>query len=104
MGRQDRDEMEDARFLAQKQFGKRLVLLNAMDAYELIQPEGEDEEYEETGARGRPVVTQEMLDQEERKDAKQMERRALEFCKEVEISHHRAEEQAEGRGPRGQPL
>ncbi len=35
------------------------------------------------------MVTQEMLDQEERKDAKQIKRRALEFCKEVEISHRR---------------
>jgi hypothetical protein len=32
-----------------------------------------------------------MLDQEERKDARQMERRTLEFCKEVEINRRRAE-------------
>ncbi len=38
--------MEDTRLLEQTQYGKRLILLNAIDAYELIPPEVEDEDYE----------------------------------------------------------
>jgi hypothetical protein len=44
-GRQDKEEIDEARFLAQTQFGKRLVLLNSADAYEIIPPEGEEEWY-----------------------------------------------------------
>jgi hypothetical protein len=43
VGRQDLDAMEDIRLLVQTQFGKRLVLLNAIDAYELIPPKMDDE-------------------------------------------------------------
>jgi hypothetical protein len=77
--------------LVQTQFGNRLILLSTADAHDLILPEGKDEEHEETGARGGPMATQETMDQEERKDAMQLERRALEFCREVEISNRRAE-------------
>jgi hypothetical protein len=45
LGRQDWDAMENTRLLAQTQFGNRLILLNAMDAYELILHEVEDEDY-----------------------------------------------------------
>ncbi len=55
-------------------FDKRLILLNAIDAHELIPPEVEDEDCEIPGARGGPMVTQKMLDQEERKDILQLER------------------------------
>ncbi len=64
--------MEDTRLLAQTQFGRRLVLLSVIYAYELIPPKGDDEEHEEHEARGGPMATQEILDQEERKDALQL--------------------------------
>jgi hypothetical protein len=102
--RQDREEIEDARFLAHTQFGQRLVLLNAMDAYKLIPPKREDKEYKETGARGGPMATKELLDQEERKDARQMERHTLDFCKEVEISHRHAKSRHKAEVWGDQPL
>jgi hypothetical protein len=58
VGRQDQDEMEDTRLLAQTQFRKRLVMLNATDANELIPPEMADEDYEEPRPRGGPLATQ----------------------------------------------
>jgi hypothetical protein len=76
VGRQDRDTMEDTRLLAQTQFRRRLVLLNAIDAHVLIPPKEDDEEHEELEASGGPMATQEMLDQEERKDALQLDTRA----------------------------
>jgi hypothetical protein len=48
VGRQDQGDMEDTRLLAQTQFRKRLVMLSATDAYELIPPELADQDYEET--------------------------------------------------------
>jgi hypothetical protein len=46
VGRQDVDAMEGTRLRARTQFGRRLILPNAIDAYELIPPEVEDEDYE----------------------------------------------------------
>jgi hypothetical protein len=65
-----------------------LILLSAVDAYDFIPPKGKDEE---PGARKGPIATQEAMDREERKDAMQLERRAFEFCREVEIISRRAE-------------
>jgi hypothetical protein len=76
VGRQDWDAMEDTRLLAQTQFSKRLVMLNAIDAHELIPPEMGDEEYEEPGAKGGPLATQKMPDQEEKNDVLQLEQQA----------------------------
>jgi hypothetical protein len=90
-------EMEDARILVQTQFGKRLILLSAVDAYDLIPPEGKDEEPEEPGARKGPMATQEAMDRQKRKDAMQLECRALEFCREVEMSSRRAENRRKAR-------
>ncbi len=44
------DAMEDTRLLVQTQFGKRLILMSAIDAHEYIPPEADDEEYEEPGS------------------------------------------------------
>jgi hypothetical protein len=43
------------------------------------------------------MATKELLDQEERKDARQMERHTLDFCKEVEISHRHAKSRGKRR-------
>jgi hypothetical protein len=61
IGRQDLDAIEDTRLLAHTQYGKRLILPNAIDAYELIPPEVEDEDCEKPGARGGTMVTQKIL-------------------------------------------
>ena len=90
-GRQDLDEMEGAKLLMQTQFGKRLILVSTIDEHELIPPEVDDEEYEEPGARGGPVATQKILDQEERRCIAQLERQEMGLCTEVEISSRRAE-------------
>ncbi len=42
---------KDTRLLVQKQFGKRLILVSAIDDHELIPPEADDEESEEHGAQ-----------------------------------------------------
>ncbi len=79
VGRQELDAMEDTRLRVQTQFVKRLILVSAIDTYELIPPEADDE------------ATQKMLDQVKRKDIMQLERQAMGFCRKVEISHHHAE-------------
>jgi hypothetical protein len=51
--RQDKEDLNDIRFLAQIQFGKRLLLLLNTDAYEVIPPAREEEEwYTEEGSVG----------------------------------------------------
>ncbi|MFN9907790.1 MAG: hypothetical protein ACK56F_16955, partial [bacterium] len=50
-GSTDRYGLEDMKFLARAQFGKRLVLLDALDAYEVIPPETEDGREEKGGVR-----------------------------------------------------
>jgi hypothetical protein len=91
VGRQRRDAMEDAKLMAQMQFGKRLVLLNTINSPEVIPPEMGNEVHEEPGARGGPLRTQEMLDQEGKKDVLQLERQVSGFCRNGEISRHQAE-------------
>jgi hypothetical protein len=86
VGRQDWDAMEHTRLLAQTQFGGR-----GASQRELNLPEGDDEEPED---RGGPMVTQEMLDQEERRDALQLECQMLKFCKEVKNQPLPGREQA----------
>jgi hypothetical protein len=76
MGRQDQDKMEDTRLLAQTQLGKRLVMLRATDACELIMPELADKGYEEPRPIGGLLVTQELPDQEDRRDARRLEQPA----------------------------
>jgi hypothetical protein len=50
---QDLDDLENAMFLAQTQFGKRLILLDALDAQEVLPPEGDNEsESEESTTEG----------------------------------------------------
>jgi hypothetical protein len=71
----------------QTQFEKRLILVSAIDAHEVIPPKADDEEYEDLGASKGPVVTQKMLDQEERKDIIELERQAMGLCRKVEISN-----------------
>jgi hypothetical protein len=79
-GSTDRYGLEDMKFLARTQFGKRLVLLDALDAFEVIPPETEDGQEEKGGvqvnARGveeRPSGSSRILDggkTEEHSDAK----------------------------------
>jgi hypothetical protein len=55
-GSPDRYDLEDMKFLARSQFGKRLVLLDTLDASEVIPPETGDGQEEndsvKTSARG----------------------------------------------------
>ncbi len=79
-GSTDRYDLEDMKFLARTQFGKRLVLLDALDASEVIPPETEDGREEkggiQAGAQGveeRPSGSSRILDEgktEERPDTK----------------------------------
>ncbi len=90
--RQDKEDLDDVRFLARTQFGKRLMLLHSTDAYEIIPPEKDEEEwYTEEGVSRGLASTVEMLEQEEKRDVQQMERRALKFCEETEVYCRRAE-------------
>jgi hypothetical protein len=50
-GSTDRYDLEDMKFLARTQFGKRLVLLDALDAFEVIPPETEDGRGEKDGTQ-----------------------------------------------------
>jgi hypothetical protein len=90
--RQDKEDMDDMQFLAKTQLGKRLLLLPSTDAYEIIPPQREEEEwYMEEGVSRGPATTVEMLEQEEKKDAQLMEHRVLKFCKETEVHCRRTE-------------
>jgi hypothetical protein len=68
-GSPDRYDLEDMKFLARTQFGKRLVLLDALDASEVIPPETGDGREEKDGvqtiaqgAEGRPSGSSRILD------------------------------------------
>ncbi|MFN9906088.1 MAG: hypothetical protein ACK56F_08190, partial [bacterium] len=79
-GSPDRYDLEDMKFLARTQFGKRLVLLDALDAFEVIPPETGDGREEKGGiqanAQGveeRPSESSRILEEgktEERSDTK----------------------------------
>jgi hypothetical protein len=43
--RQDKEEIDDMRFLVRTQFGKRLLLLPCVEAFEIIPPEKDEEEW-----------------------------------------------------------
>ncbi len=73
--RQDKEDIDDMRFLARTQLGKRLLLLPCMEAYEVIPPERDEEEwYTENGVSRGPATTVKMLEQEEKEDAQWLER------------------------------
>jgi hypothetical protein len=90
--RQDKEKTRDKRLLARTQFGKRLLLLLCVEASEVIPPEEDEEEwYTERGVSKDPTATTRMLDQEEKEDARWIERRAQEFCGHAEVHRRRAE-------------
>ncbi len=100
--RQDKEEVDDMRFLARTQFGKRLLLLPCEEAFEIIPPEKDEEEwFTEKGVSRGPTTTAKMLEQEEKEDALWMERKAQDFCRQTEVQCRRAENRQRpgGRGP-----
>jgi hypothetical protein len=103
--RQDKEEVDDMRFLARTLFGKRLRLLP--EAFEVIPPERDEEEwFTEKGVSRGPTTTAKMLDQEEKEDTRWMERRAQDFCRQAEVQCRRAENRRRSEAwrwrPRGQ--
>jgi hypothetical protein len=79
--RQDKEKTRDKRFLARTQFGKRLLLLQCVEASEVIPPKEDEEEwYTERGVSKGPTTSAKMLEQEEKEDAQLIERRVQEFC------------------------
>ncbi len=59
--RQDKEDMDDVRFLARTQLGKRLLLLPCTEAYEIIPPErDEDEWFTDKGVSRGPATTVKM--------------------------------------------
>jgi hypothetical protein len=105
--RQDKEDVDDMRFLARTQLGKRLLLLPCTEAFEVIPPEGDEEEwFTEVGVSRGPSTMVKMLEQDKKEDAQWMERRALEFCMESEVHCRRAENRRRSEAwktrPRGQ--
>jgi hypothetical protein len=67
--RQDKKEVDDMRFLARTRFGKRLLLLPCTEAFEVIPPERDEEEwFTEKGVGRGPTTTAKMLEQEEKEE------------------------------------
>ncbi len=105
--RQEKEDVDDMRFLARAQLGKRLLLLPCTEAFEIIPPEGDEEEwFTEKGVSWGPMTTVKMLEHEEKEDARWMEHRALEFCMESEVQCRRAKNRRKSEvwktRPRGQ--
>jgi hypothetical protein len=105
--RQDREEGDDMRFRVRTQLGRRLLLLPGLKASEVIPPErDEDEWFTEKGVSRGLATTVKMLEQEEKEDARWMERRALKFCRESKVLCRRAENRPKAEAwkarPRGQ--
>ncbi len=100
--RQDKEDIDDIRFLVRTQFGKRLLLLPCAEAFEIIPPEKDEEEwFTEKGVNRGPTTTAKMLEQEEKEDARWMEHKAQDFCRQAEVQCRRAENRGKS-GPGGQ--
>jgi hypothetical protein len=101
--RQDKEEINDMRFLVRTQFGKRLLLLPCAEAFEIIPPERDEEEwFTEKGVSRGPTTTAKMLEQEEKEDAR-MERKAQDLCRQAEVQRRRAENRRESEAWRSRP-
>jgi hypothetical protein len=102
--RQDKEEMDDMRFLVRTQFRKRLLLLPCAEAFEIIPPEKDEEEwFTEKGVSRGPTTTAKMLEQEEKEDARWMERKAQDFCRQAEVKCRRAENRRKSEAWRSRP-
>ncbi len=102
--RQDKEEIDDMRFLVRTQFGKRLLLLPCAEAFEIIPPEKDEEEwFTEKGVSRGPTTTAKMLEQEEKEDARWMERKAQDFCRHTEVQCRRAESRRKSEAWRSRP-
>ncbi len=101
--RQDKEEIDDMRFLVRTQFGKRLLLLPCT-AFEVIPPERDEEEwFTEKGVSRGPTTNPKMPEQEEKEDAHWMERKAQDFCRQAEVQCRRAENRQKSDAWRSRP-